>query len=78
MIKVARILVEDRRKDRVAQNVPAEAIAEVGGVTFSITRRATPVPGVAVVGLLDPGRDSASNKAKGVEGAAKRQLVLLL
>src|SRR5215469_3693401 len=71
LVKIARVLVEDRRKDRLAQVAAGEAIGKRSRKALSVACGALPVSGKAIVRLLDARRCGNSEEIAGIEEIAR-------
>ena len=75
--EVARILVEKRRQDSVAEEVAAEVIGIVGAVALGIAFEALAVAGVLVFSLTDASVDAGEHELVGVKRTLEEEMELL-
>src|SRR6202161_691150 len=71
LIVVARILVQQRREDRVSQIIAAPSVRKLCRKALAVALRSLPVPGEGVVRLLDAGGEAYAKHRHGIECAAR-------
>lgn len=67
LVEVARILVEERGEDRMAEEVTGASIAKLCGKTFAIARGTFTVAGIGVIRLLDAGSEAHADQGNRIE-----------
>ena len=75
--EVARILVEKRRQDSVAEEVAAEVVCIVGAVARGVACEALAVAGVLVFSLTDASVDAGQHELVGVKRTLEEEMELL-
>jgi len=75
--EVARILVEKRRQDSIAEEVAAEVIGIIGAIALCVAFEALVVAGVLVFGLTDASVDAGKNELVGVKRTFEEEMELL-
>src|ERR1700760_4654918 len=73
LVEVTRILMEDRRKDRVADDTADEAVGVGGAVTFEVAGCACAVAAEGVLRLLDACDDRGNGEGDGIVGGSQCQ-----
>jgi len=69
LVVVARILVQERGKDRVSQEVTGASIGKLCRKSFGVSRGALPIPGIGVCRLLDAGTEADAKHGDRIECA---------
>ena len=73
LVVVARILVKERGKHRVSQEVTGASIDKLCSKTFAVSRGTLPVPGIGIIRLLEAGSEADFALLEGKIEAAERE-----